>query len=54
MFVVALVLTVYMLIEWKPTIEWLLAFVPQEHRPKARRTLDAAREIVFSYVVAMR
>ena len=51
MFVVALVLTVYMLIEWKPTLEWLLAFVPQEHRPKARRTLDAARETVFSYVV---
>ena len=51
MFVVALVLTVYMLIEWKPTLEWLLAFVPQEHRPKARRTLDAARETVFRYVV---
>ena len=51
MFVIALVLTVYMLIEWKPTLEWLLAFVPQEHRPRARRTLDAARESVFSYVV---
>jgi predicted PurR-regulated permease PerM len=51
MFVVALVLTVYMLIEWKPTLEWLLAFVSQEHRPKVRRTLDAARESVFSYVV---
>ena len=51
MFVVALVLTVYMLIEWKPTLEWMLAFVPQEHRPKVQRTLDAARESVFSYVV---
>ena len=51
MFVVALVLTVYLLIEWKRTLEWLLAFVPQQHRPKARRTLDEARESVFSYVV---
>jgi len=51
MFIVALVLTVYMLIEWKRTLEWVLAFVPQEHRPKARRTLVEARTAVFSYVV---
>ena len=50
MFVVALVLTVYFLIEWKTTVEWLMAFVPQEHRAKMRRTLDAARDAVFSYV----
>jgi predicted PurR-regulated permease PerM len=51
MFVVALVLTVYLLIEWKPTLEWLIAFVPEEQRPKVRRTLAAARTAVFSYVV---
>jgi predicted PurR-regulated permease PerM len=51
MFVVSLVLTVYFLIEWKPTLEWVLAFVPQEHRPKARRTLIEARASVYSYVV---
>ena len=51
MLVIALVLTVYMLIEWKPTLEWLMAFVPQEQRPKAKRTLEAARETVFRYVV---
>lgn len=51
MLVVALVLTIYMLIEWKPTLEWLLAFVPEDQRPKARRTLEAARETVFRYVV---
>jgi predicted PurR-regulated permease PerM len=51
MFVIALVLTVYLLIEWKRTLEWVLAFVPQEHRPKARRTLAEARTAVFSYVV---
>src|SRR5687768_4464229 len=51
MFVIALVLTVYLLIEWKRTLEWVLAFVPQQHRPKARRTLGEARTAVFSYVV---
>ena len=51
MLIVALVLTVYMLIEWKPTLDWLLAFVPQDQRPKAKRTLEAARETVFRYVV---
>ena len=51
MFVVALVLTVYLLIEWKPTLEWIIAFVPEQHRPKVRRTLAEARAIVFSYVV---
>lgn len=51
MFVIALVLTVYLLIEWKPTVEWLVAFVSPEHRPKVRRTLADARATVFSYVV---
>src|SRR5687768_10611526 len=51
MFVVALVLTVYLLIEWKSTVEWLMAFVPKELRPKVRRTLADARATVFSYVV---
>lgn len=49
MIVLALALTVYLLIEWKPTLEWIMAFVPERHRPKARRTLDEAREIVFRY-----
>lgn len=51
MFVVALVLTVYLLMEWKRTLEWILAFVPQPHRPKVRQTLGEARAAVFSYVV---
>ena len=37
MIVLALVLTVYLLIEWKRTLEWLIAFVPERHRPKTRR-----------------
>lgn len=51
MTLIALVLTVYMSIEWKRTLEWVLAFVPQAHRPKMRRTLAEARDAVFSYVV---
>lgn len=51
MFIIALVLTVYLLIEWKPTLEWLMAFVPPEHRQKVRRTLAESRTTVFQYVV---
>jgi len=51
MFVIALVLTVYLLMEWKATLEWLIAFVPEDKRPKMRRTLQAARDTTFSYIV---
>jgi predicted PurR-regulated permease PerM len=37
--------------EWKPTVEWLMAFVPEDKRPKMRRTLQAARDTAFSYIV---
>jgi predicted PurR-regulated permease PerM len=51
MIVLALVLTVYLLIEWKRTLEWLMAFVPEQHRTKTRRTLADARDIVGRYMV---
>ena len=51
MFVIALVLTVYLLMEWKATLEWLVAFVPEDKRPRMRRTIEAARDTIFSYVV---
>jgi predicted PurR-regulated permease PerM len=51
MIVLALVLTVYLLIEWKRTLEWLMAFVPERVRPKARRTLEEGREIIYRYAV---
>jgi predicted PurR-regulated permease PerM len=51
MFVVALVLTVYLLIEWRVTVDWLIAFVPAAHRQRVRRTLSEARTTVFRYVV---
>ena len=51
LFFVALVLTAYLLIEWKSTVEWLVAFVPEQHRAKVRRTFAEARESIFHYVV---
>jgi predicted PurR-regulated permease PerM len=51
MFVIALVLTVYLLIEWEATLEWVIAFVPAPHRQKLRRTLSESRVTVFRYVV---
>ena len=51
MLVIALVMTVYLLIEWKITLEWLIAFVPPQHRQKMRRTLSEARETVCRYVI---
>ena len=51
MIVLALALTVYLLIEWKRTLEWLMAFVPEGQRTKTRRTLTEARGVVFHYAV---
>ena len=51
MIVLSLVLTIYLLIEWKRTLDWLIAFVPERYRPKTRRTLEEARDIVYRYAV---
>jgi predicted PurR-regulated permease PerM len=51
MVVLALALTAYLLIEWKRTLEWLMAFVPEGKRQKARRTLEESHGIVFRYAV---
>jgi predicted PurR-regulated permease PerM len=48
--VVGMVLTVYLLIEWRRTLEWVMAFVPAASRMKVRKTLAEARAIVFGYV----
>jgi predicted PurR-regulated permease PerM len=47
---IGMILTVYLLIEWKRTMEWLIAFVPKSHRSKVRLTLYEARVIMFGYV----
>jgi predicted PurR-regulated permease PerM len=45
-----MIFTVYLLIEWKRTMEWLIAFVPKSHRAKVRLTLYESRGIIFGYV----
>jgi predicted PurR-regulated permease PerM len=51
MVVLALVLTVYLLTEWRQTLEWLLAFVPVDRRRKVRRTLSEAHDVMYAYAV---
>ena len=41
MIVLALALTVYFLIEWKPTLDWTMAFVPE--RAPAESAADSGR-----------
>ena len=48
--VIGMILTVYLSIEWKRTVEWLIAFVPKSHRLKVRQTLTEAEGVVSGYV----
>ena len=47
---VALVLTVYLLIDGRRTYEWLVAFAPPAARPRVRETAQAARDAIVGYV----
>ena len=47
---VALVLTVYLLIDGRRTYEWLVAFAPVSKRPRVRETGRAARDAILGYV----
>ena len=47
---IALVLTVYLLIDGRRTYEWLVAFAPASQRPRVRETAGAARDAVVGYV----
>ena len=47
---VALVLTVYLLLDGRRTFEWLVAFAPVEHRPRVRQTAFEARKAILAYV----
>jgi predicted PurR-regulated permease PerM len=50
MIVLGLVLTIYLLIEGRATLSWMLAFVPQRHRGKAEKTIDESRDVIFAYM----
>jgi len=44
------ILTLYLLIEGDQTREWLVAFVPGEHRSRLDKTLVECERVIFAYV----
>jgi predicted PurR-regulated permease PerM len=49
-FVLAFILTLYLLIEGRRTYAWILAFVPPRFRDRAERTARETRSVVSAYV----
>ena len=49
-FVLAFILTLYLLIEGHRTYLWLLAFVPPQYRARADQTARDSRLVMFGYV----
>jgi predicted PurR-regulated permease PerM len=47
---IALILTVYLLLDGRRTYEWLVAFAPHQHRAKVRQTAVEGRKAVVAYV----
>jgi predicted PurR-regulated permease PerM len=48
--VLALILTMYLVVESTATCDWLLAFVPKAKRGKAEQTIAVAQRVIFAYV----
>ena len=46
----ALILTMYLVVEARETCDWLLAFVPKAKRAKAEQTIAEAQRVIFAYV----
>lgn len=46
----ALILTMYLVVEAQATCDWLLAFVPRAKRGKAEQTIAVAQRVIFAYV----
>ena len=46
----ALILTLYLLIEGRATYQWVLAFVPLQHRRKVDQTAVESQRVIFGYV----
>lgn len=47
---VALIFTIYLLLDGRRTYEWLVAFAPRELRPRVRQTAVEGRKAVLAYV----
>jgi predicted PurR-regulated permease PerM len=48
---VGLILTVYLLIEREITLQWVISFVPKQHRRKMRETLSEVATVVSAYIL---
>jgi predicted PurR-regulated permease PerM len=48
--VLGFILTLYLLIEGRPTRDWLMAYVPAAKRPKVQQTLTECERVIFAYV----
>ena len=49
--VLALILTIYLLIEGAETYQWLVAYAPPAYRPRVHLTAREARKAIFGYAV---
>jgi predicted PurR-regulated permease PerM len=49
-FVLAVILTLYLLMEGRATYAWLLAFVPGRQRLRVALTMEQCQNVIFSYV----
>jgi predicted PurR-regulated permease PerM len=47
---VALILTIYLLVDGRRTSKWLVAFAPREQRARIEETLDEMRQSIAAYV----
>jgi predicted PurR-regulated permease PerM len=47
---VALVVTVYFLLDGRRTFHWLIAFVPARSRGRARETAECGRQVIAAYI----
>jgi predicted PurR-regulated permease PerM len=47
----ALILTIYLIIEGPETYAWLVAYAPPKHRPRVHLTAREARKAIFGYAV---
>lgn len=50
-FLLAMILTIYLIIEGPETYAWLVAYAPPKHRPRVHLTAQEARKAIFGYAV---
>ena len=48
--ILTVVISIYLLVEGKRAVEWLIVFARPRYRNKLRRTLKEVRPIVFAYM----